>query len=621
MKKELAMLVGAALVLGGYTGYAESEVYELNPVVVTATRTPIELNKAPANISVITGKEIERSHYSDLSQALRNVSNVYIANYGGGVGYQNSNSFYINGNNNVVWMVDGIVMNSTDLKAPLVTMQNLNNIERIEVLKGSASALYGSSAVGGVINIITKKPVDGISNSIRVLGGSYGQEQYSFNTEGRKDGWHWRANYQKDIISDYKDAEGLKIPQHQNASSYAFNLGYALNENNDVTFYFDKYKADQMYSDSNKKLNLRKHGQVNKDTWRGIWTSKVSENSDNRFTLLYNHYKSNSNGWKTAIVSKGLADQFTWTGDTHTIVAGFDWQQDKVKSLKGVKLTNMSYYLQDEWKVAPQWTLTPGIRLDHHSAFGNHTSPHVSLAYEINPSTNTYISYNSYFLAPSATQLYGSWGANPDLKPESGHTYEVGMSHQFSDTMAGQISVFTRKSNNKLGWNSNLKPAKYDNFDKEKANGLNLDIRKQFTKELTGHFGYTYTHVDPTPQRATNVDGYIPKHAVIFGLSYAKPIWDAQLDVRGTIDRKGPQTPDVAALPNNKFFPKDTYWVADLSANYHATPDLTIFGRVNNLFNTFYAEASNARTNWWGQANEWWTAPGRNYQLGIEYKF
>lgn len=67
MKKELAMLVGAALVLGGYTGYAESEVYELNPVVVTATRTPIELNKAPANISVITGKEIERSHYSDLS--------------------------------------------------------------------------------------------------------------------------------------------------------------------------------------------------------------------------------------------------------------------------------------------------------------------------------------------------------------------------------------------------------------------------------------------------------------------------------------------------------------------------------------------------------------------------
>ena len=107
MKKELAMLVGAALVLGGgYTGHAESEVYELNPVVVTATRTPIELNKAPANISVITGKEIERSHYSDLSQALRNVSNVYIANYGGGVGYQNSNSFYINGNNNVVWMVD-----------------------------------------------------------------------------------------------------------------------------------------------------------------------------------------------------------------------------------------------------------------------------------------------------------------------------------------------------------------------------------------------------------------------------------------------------------------------------------------------------------------------------------
>lgn len=619
MKKELAMLVGAALVLGGYTGYAKSEVYELNPVVVTATRSPIELNKAPANISVITGKEIEKSHYSDLSQALRNVSNVYIANYGGGVGYQNSNSFYINGNNNVVWMVDGIVMNSTGLNAPLVTMQNLSNIERIEVLKGASSALYGSSAVGGVINIITKKPADGISNSIRVLGGSYGQEQYSFNTEGRKEGWHWRANYQKDIISDYKDAEGLTIPQHQNASSYAFNLGYALDENNDVTFYFDKYKADQMYSDSNKKLNLRKFGQVNKDTWRGVWTNKINGNLDNRFTLLYNHYKSNANGYKLDIASKGWADQFTWTGDTQTIVAGFDWHQDKVKSLDNVKLTNMSYYLQDEWKIAPQWTLTPGIRLDHHSAFGNHTSPHVSLAYEINPNTNTYISYNSYFVAPSATHLYSPKYGDPSLKPETGHSLEVGMSHQFSATMAGQISWFTRSSDDKLGYLRST--GHYANIDKEKANGLNLDIRKQFTKELTGHFGYTYTHVDPTPQRATNVDGYIPKHAVVFGLSYTKPTWDAQLDVRGNIDRKGPQTADVAAIPNNKFFPKDTYWVADLSANYHATPDLTIFGRVNNLFNTFYAEHSNARQNWWGQANEWWTAPGRNYQLGIEYKF
>lgn len=392
-----------------------------------------------------------------------------------------------------------------------------------------------------------------------------------------------------------------------------------MNENNDVTFYFDKYKADQMYSDSNKKLNLRKHGQVNKDTWRGIWTSKVSENLDNRFTLLYNHYKSNANGYKLDIASKGWADQFTWTGDTQTIVAGFDWHQDKVKSLDNVKLTNMSYYLQDEWKIAPQWTLTPGIRLDHHSAFGNHTSPHVSLAYEINPNTNTYISYNSYFVAPSATHLYSPKYGDPSLKPETGHSLEVGMSHQFSATMAGQISWFTRSSDDKLGYLRST--GHYANIDKEKANGLNLDIRKQFTKELTGHFGYTYTHVDPTPQRATNVDGYIPKHAVVFGLSYTKPTWDAQLDVRGNIDRKGPQTADVAAIPNNKFFPKDTYWVADLSANYHATPDLTIFGRVNNLFNTFYAEHSNARQNWWGQANEWWTAPGRNYQLGIEYKF
>lgn len=619
----------AALLLGGYTGFAADSVYELNPVVVTATRTPVKMNDAPANISVISGKELEKEHYSDLSQALRNVSDTYIGNYGSGVGYETSNNLYINGNNNVVWMVDGIVMNITGVNAPVTAIKSMDNIDHIEVLKGAASALYGSSAVGGAINIITKKPENGVHATVRAMGGSYSQEQYAVKVDGAEEGWHWRANYQKDLMGDYKDAHGLKVPQHLNAKTYGFEFGKSFDDNNDVSIYYDKYDSKMKYADSNMKLNKRKHGIMKNESWRGVWRDKINDAWDNRFTLMDNDYKSIVSGtstyagYVTKIKSKGIADQATWHDDYNVVTGGFDWHQDNVTSASstsiGKKLTNMSYYIQDAWKFAPQWTLTPGIRLDHHSAFGSHSSPHVSLMYEFNKDTNAYVAYNKYFIAPTASNLYSARYGNPNMKPETGHSWEFGVNHQFSDTMAGQMSFFTRKSTDKIGYSYAV--GRYANIDTEKAHGFNLDLRKQFTPELSAHFGYTYTHVDGTKQRAINVDGYIPKHSVVVGVSYDKEKWDASLDVRGNIDRPGPKTADVSSLANNHFFPKNTYWITDLAVNYHPTANVTIFGKVNNLFDVFYAEQSNARAQWGGQPDEWWTSPGRNYQLGVQLKF
>lgn len=416
-------------------------------------------------------------------------------------------------------------------------------------------------------------------------------------------------------MHDYKDAHGTEIPQHLNAESTSFMLGRKIDAHHDFSLYYDNYDADTMWSNSNKNLLLRNYGFVKMTSWRGVLNSEFGERWQNRFTLLDSDFSNLYND----ITTKSIGDQLTWTDDANTVTGGFEWRQDRVHHMNGVKLTNMSYFIQDAWQFAPNWTLTPGLRLDHHSAFGSHTSPHISLAYEFNDCTNAYLSYNEYFVAPSATHLYSTTYGNPAMKPETGHAWEAGVNHQFSDTFAGHLSYFVRESTDKIGYD--MLTNKYANFDTEDAHGLNLDLRKQFTKELSGRFGYTYTHVDSTPQRAANVDGYVPKHAVVFGLDYDRTAWDLHLDVRGNIDRKGPQTSDVAALPDNSFFPKTTYWITDISANYHATKNLTIFGRVNNLFDVFYAEQSNARSNWWGQPNECWTVPGRNYQLGVELKF
>lgn len=608
----------AALCLTTTMAFAEdsehSNTYQLDPVLVTATKTPLELSKVPANATVVDGKYVEASHYKDMSQVLRDVPGVYIANYGTGVGYENSNSFYMNGTNNVLVMVDGVLMKSAGVNPPLVSLKNMNNIDRIEVVKGASSALYGSAAVGGVVNIITKKATEGVTNTISVSGGSYNQEQYSINSRGREGKWDWYALAQKDRVGDYRDAQSLKIPQHLDSKTFSFKLGYDVNGNHNIALYHDNYHADELYSDSNKKLTSIRKGNVSYHTTRAIWKGDFSDRVTNQMTLLDSKYRTNYNNYITDVRTRGLTEQLTYTGEKHTVVGGIDWRQDKVYNMKGIKLTNMSYFLQDEWKFAPQWTLTPGFRTDHHSAFGNHFSPHVALSHEFNDKTNMYVSYDEFFIAPSPSQLYGFYG-NVNMKPEKGHSWEFGLRHSFSDTMMGDIHYFTRESKDKIGYNYATK--KYANFDEEKARGIALNVTKLFGNHLTAKVGYAYTHVEPTPQRATNVDGYIPKHAVTIGLDYVNNKFDAQLSVRGNIDRPGPQTKD--ALPN--FFPKTTYWITDLSANYQVTEDFKIFGRVNNLFDVFYAEHSNARGNWGGKQDEWWTAPGRNFQIGMEVKF
>ena len=129
------------------------------------------------------------------------------------------------------------------------------------------------------------------------------------------------------------------------------------------------------------------------------------------------------------------------------------------------------------------------------------------------------------------------------------------------------------------------------------------------TNHLSARVGYTYTHIDATPTRRANVDGYVPKHAVNAGLDYNDAKWDAHLDIRGNIDSPG---------TGANAFPKSTYWITDLSANYRVNDNITVFGRVNNLFNTYYAEQSNVR---YGNPGDWWTGQGRNFRVGMEVTF
>jgi len=630
MKKNLRMAVTAALTLGvvslgGVQAFAADEdrtadEHMLGETVVTATRTPNKELKANANITVITGKDIERRHYTDLTQALRDVPGVTVNQYGP-AGYNNSSAIYINGSKDVVLLIDGVRQNyvgdpmgSTATSIASI-MKDLGGIDRIEVLHGSASTLYGSDAKGGVINIITKK-TQKVKTTLGVGYGSYGRQLYSIANEGAESGWDWRVKYQKDKSNDFKDAHGNKVPSHLDANTVSAHIGKQLSKASYLGLNFRSYKDNSHYQGLWESL---KHGDTNYADTNLIWSVKIDDTTKNqmsisrttyKYHLITDRYRAEDTGWK-------FSDQFDKRLGDHLVTVGFDFAKDKVTAESygtvapnGRSILNRSIYLQDQWNILPTLNLTAGIRHDSNSAFGSHNSPSVSLGYDIDPMTHAYASYSAYFLTPTPGQLYGAFGANPNLKPESGNTREVGVARDFGRGLSLTASYFKRHSKDRIAWRG----SQYQNTGDEDAHGWSIQLAKRIDSHVRARIGYTKTHVDAVGTGTKNNDGYLPEDQWNIGVDYRNRDFDSSLLVRGIIGRPG--RPTTAA--QGPFFPTDNYWVVDLAMNYQIADATKVYLKANNIFNQFYAEYSNVN---YGGAGQWWTAPGRNFMIGIEQSF
>ena len=627
LSKRIIMNVTAALAFGTVStglGHAlaadvdsSASEHMLDETVVTATRTPNKELKTDANVTVITGKDIERRHYTDLKQALRDVPGVTVNQYAQ-AGYNNNDAVYINGSDDVVVLVDGVRQNYAGGKAGSVVsaMKDLGGIDRIEVLHGSASTLYGSDAKGGVINIITKK-AQGMKTTIGIGYGSYSRQQYSITHAGGADGWDWRIKYQKDKSGDFKDAHGDTTPSKLDANSVGVHLGKQLSKASYLAFNLRSYKDSDRYEALYEKRmgQAPKDGEYDRVDGNLIWNVQIDDTTKNQMSIARSKYDYMAGGYGLTVWTTKFSNQLDKKLGDHLLTAGFDYTKDETDGtqLTNRGLFNRSFYLQDQWNILPALKLTAGIRHDNNSSFGSHNSPSVSLGYDIDPVTHAYASYSAYFLTPSPSNLYSTRYGNPNLKPESGNTKEVGIARDFGRGLSLTASYFKRHSKDRIGYSRGT--GKYANVGDEDAHGWSLQLVKRVDSHLRARLGYTRTHVGATAQRQFNVDGYLPKDQWNIGVDYVNRAFDASLLARGIVGRPGPS--DAIG----KFFPTDNYWVVDLTMNYKVAEETKVYLKVNNIFNQFYAEHSNARTSWWGAAEQWWTAPGRNFMIGVEQSF
>lgn len=631
--KKVSCVVAASACVFAYANnvYAEEVhgTYELDPIVITATRTPVSLNKVNANVNLITKEDIERYHFHDISQALKTVPGIDMVNFGD-AGFESANAIRINGTDQILILVDGIRANVGHLSVPINQMIDMDAIEKIEVVKGSSSVLYGSGAKGGVINIITKKP-DSVKTKLSTSFGNFSRENYRLTHQGAIQNTYWMLNLQKDILGDAKDGHGDRIKQHLNAKTGTIKIGHKFSDKADAFIAYDRYKSDT-YNFGSRFGTNKNTGKRDSSKLMVNYKQKLSKITENEFIASRNDYDYTYQGNRFHGKSFEIKDQVTsQVLPNDRLSAGVEFYSHKfdnyssLDSVAGHNLKETSVYLENEWDISRKFNLTAGARYTHHSQAGSRISPSANFSFQPNDSTRMYVAYNSHFIAPSALTLFADYGMefmgmyfplflpNPDLKPEKGHTVEFGITHDFDKNNRISAHVYNRRSKDVIEMVTD--PMTFadqaKNIDKEEATGFDIQYTKKFGKRWGAFAGYTYTKVDSSAYHGKNRDGMIPKGTLNIGATYLGKNYDISLDARYVIDRDGPY---------RESFPKNNYLVCNLSANYNLNKSIKAFVRINNIFDNYYAEQSNY-TGPYGTPYDYYTAPGRNFVLGMEYSF
>lgn len=631
MKKMTKAMLMTALILGsvqwgGTPVHAnELDTFTLDEYVVTATRTPVKVFDANANISVVTRDEIENAHYEGLDDALRNVPGVQILDYGQS-GFV-SNTLRINGASNVVVLIDGVRVNQSG-QAFQPQYQNLDNVERIEILKGAASALYGSDAKGGVINIITSVP-DGNKTKVTVAGGNFGAEQYKLHNEGKEGTWSYSIDIGKDRKGDFEDGSGENWEQKYDSENVNLKVRKEFSEGSNLTVGYDYHQYDWRYENNtaNDWGNRIMDGDGEENAAYAIWNQKIDETLSNTFSIRNTEFKYNSltgNPWSIDYETLSISDYLTKQyGDTHVVTLGFDYVRDNNKEnssgvLEYGKIFQRSVYLQDEWNFDKKWKLTSGVRYDDHSWAGESTTPRFNLGYKFNDKTNMYVSYSEFFVAPWLSDMLPGYKneGNLNLEPEEGENYEIGINHKFDDTFTMTAHAYKRKTDNRIRYVAfDANNGRNENVGEEDAEGFDIQFSKAVNNNLTIFTGYTYNHFED-PLTGDNHYGLFPRHTVNVGVDYSNKKFNAVLNTRFALEYAKGEKAYSGMFPDNNFY------IVDVAANYKPSKNIKLFAKVNNLFDKYYSENTDATwCNYLNGSDIWYPMPGRSFIVGMEYSF
>lgn len=634
----VSLLAGTTLVWGG-TAFAQENLQEfaLEDMVVTASRVPTQKVDTPADISVITKEEIADQNYASASDALRAIPGVNVLGSGAKGSSMGQDKILLNGDERVLVLVDGRRMNlGSSGNSSADWLPPVNAIERIEVLKGGGSALYGTDAVGGVINVIMKKGSDiGNHVTVKAAGGSWNAEQYAISASGSTDSCLGL------IVSATKERRGeYKFKNANGKSQLLKNSGYddtgvivkldqKVGEDNRIGVNFEHINADGGspfgYSgfgntDSHKRIS-------NNVALRYDW----NESSDERgYVQVYKNYQhahfrspvaSRQSNFTDSTIGIEAQQNFKFS-DTDEMTAGLEYYKTTVDNnalYTGKRdINNKAIFAENRWEFAPTWQLNAGLRYDHHSKYGSEVTPKVALNKKFDENSNVYLSWGRVFNAPTTDDLFwhqvdsSQWGTfytygDPNLKPEKGYVWTFGGNTKLNEKTSLSANVFYSKITDAIDWDYTSVP-NYTlavNVNKEKRRGLELSLNHDFDDNLSAYASYTYVQVKQDKGKGFTKDLTTKPNIYRAGLKYKNADWLFTLNANAVTGQ------------SEKNFVDSSYFTLDLGAQYKINDNAKLFINGYNLTNARYAEFGGLYKN--GEAK--YPMAGRSFIIGAEYTF
>lgn len=489
--------VVAALISGSHVWSQQDSSKNLDQVVITATKFPEKQSNTGKVVTIVTREQIDRSAGKDLAQVLNEQAGVIVSGSGSNPGKDKSVFLRGASSNYTLFLLDGIPLNDpTGIGGTFdIRLIPLDQIDRIEILKGSQSTLYGSNAIAGVINIITRKPqTDQLSGNGVLSYGSFNtfKGNASINKKGKL--FEYNLNYQylsSDGISEAKDTTGNANFDKDGfiRQSFQANVGFNVNDHLKLRPYFrytqftGGYDADA-FTDGPQKFNAS----FANAGLTGIWNYA---NGNVNINYGYDHVQSNYNGFlyqgKFHHTEAYLNHHF---GTILNLLAGLSYetfqlpQPDTVNTLFS-SYASLIFHTGD-------LHIEVGSRYNKHNRYGDNFTYSFNPSYLINGHIKLFVDLSSGFRVPSIGELFGPFGSNPNLKPEESHTMEGGVqSWMAHNLVSARISYFNRDIKNIITY---IFPNGYVNRDQQKDHGLEAEIN--YTPDHKWNLKASYAFVD-----------------------------------------------------------------------------------------------------------------------------
>jgi len=511
----------------------EPSPLQTQPIVVTAARHQQSLQDVSTSIATISDKEIAYRNAITIDEVLKYESGInFIENQ---VNIRGSTGYSRGVGSRVLMLVDGIPYMTGDTREANFESLQINQIERIEVVKGAGSALYGSNAIGGVINVIQKKIEPEALTNVRIYGGFYSDPHY-------KD-WEWsdRTRYLSGVKFDYSnkfDMVGLRFgAAHDQDDSYRKNDWMKRNYISGM-LEFDFSPFDQFRVSANYMMQQRENflywknlgnalippedqlgDKIDSKRWHTTATYRHIFNQNNYYVLkaiwFQNRFNDNISSEEHPEGNESLSDyldgevQFNFSMGSHLFTLGIEANKSRASSnIFGDNAGyNAAFFAQDEIKWRKGWTITPGVRIDYFNL------DEIGSDYQINPKLGIVHkpwekvafrgSVGRGFRAPSIGEVFTNTTAsglkvipNLNLKPEESISGEVGYNQLFAQKIYLDVSFFYNRYWDLIEPRLGEREIQFDNVTNARGLGFEINFKlNALENRLFYTLGYTYADV------------------------------------------------------------------------------------------------------------------------------